>query len=168
MLIILCLLIAVAVYAGSGCGDGVLSPREQCECADGVSKVCMPCKGCRLMEKHVECSSTFYVRKKTFVGNTPVNLLQLSSPECCNSTSHKIQTGKACRGTSGICGESGHCYDLCLYVGYPSCGNEECTQKCVKNGVCGGYLTYLQDGTKCHLSGWKGKSKCKGGKCLPI
>mgnify|MGYP000122537182 FL=1 len=97
------------VLPDSQCGDGILSPDEQCECLDN-SQNCV-CKNCKL-SPNIECSTNKFIMRHN---NTPnfvvVSPKELSHPTCCRN--NKLTRPKLFCDNNNICGANGKCIPFC-------------------------------------------------------
>lgn len=144
--------------AKTGCGDGVLSKGEECECTEFGLRKCGACVECKLL-RVPECSVDFYIP------NRP-----LAHPKCCASI--KIAGPKKECAPGHACGPHGECVSACARgfgIRTKTCGFDRmgCNQGCVFNGKCRWDITVdnqrvseMKNGTRC-----LGGGTCSGGTC---
>jgi hypothetical protein len=146
--------------ATTGCGDGILSSGEECECVEYGKTSCGSCVNCKLALRDVECSTEFLLPNQN-----PAH-----SACCVNERVTGVKTecekGKAC-GARGECVSS--CYKA-FGKATKTCGFDRmgCKQGCVFNGKCrwdirvgSDLVSELQNGTTC-----LGGGTCVGGRCV--
>jgi len=157
------------------CGDSILAPWEQCECADG-STSCGTCVHCNLTAP-TTCSTTFAIRQPSDLGFIKVGPLLLSSPECCNDGQSAIAT--SCNSGQSMCNLGGFCVSICNALGYTACGTDStgCVQQCMVGGECLGLSSQLTsenyvlnaaiNGTLCYFEGSPDSiGTCASGQCF--
>ncbi len=131
------------------CGDGILSPEEDCECLD-ASKSCGRCRMCKIVgSRKVECSAEEFVLRTPLTEDlVVVQRKELASSACCTRNKLLMPPKNLCGPNQLLtCGPYGQCVETCtkfLYSNSQSCGfsTTGCQVGCIWGGQCRYDLTY--------------------------